>query len=104
MTLISLFLIHRYNAVSVHYVSPTNDNMKQTQGMRKINIYNDVNTEVGHIIVCGVNQPRIKELLETDQKSLNDLIAKRNSKKAAARKAPAKKKTAAKRKTTTKKK
>ena len=104
MTLISLFLIHRYNAVSVHYVSPTNDNMKQTQGMRKINIYNDVNTEVGHIIVCGVNQPRIKELLETDQKSLNDLIAKRNSKKAAARKAPAKKKTAAKKKTTTKKK
>ncbi len=110
MTLISLFLIHRYNAVSVHYVSPTNDNMKQTQGMRKINIYKDVNTEVGHIIVCSINQPRVKELLEADQKSLKDLIAKRKSssssgsaKKAPAKKAPAKK-TAAKKKPVAKKK
>ena len=72
--------------------------------MRKINIYKDVNTEVGHIIVCTVNQPRVKELLESDQKSLKDLVAKRKSssssgsaKKAPAKKAPAKK-TAAKKK------
>ena len=96
MTLITLFLIHRYNAFSVHYVSPTNDNMKQTQGMKKIKIFNDVNTEVGHIIVCSVNQPRLKELLEPDQKALQDLIAKRNAgrattRKTAAKKAPAKK-------------
>jgi len=103
MTLISLFLIHRYSAVSVHYVSPTNDNMKQTQGMKKINIYKEVNTEVGYIIVCSINQPRVKELLETDQKALKDLIAKRNKTPGTAKKAPAKK-TASKKKTIAKKK
>ena len=34
MTLIHLFLIHRYKAVSVHYVSPTEDNQYQTRKMK----------------------------------------------------------------------
>lgn len=79
MTLISLFLFHRYKAFSVHYVSPTNDNMKQTQGMKKIRIFSDVNTEIGHIIVCSINQSRIKEFLESDQKALKAMIAKKDS-------------------------
>ncbi len=77
MTLISLFLFHRYKAFSVHYVSPTNDNMKQTQGMKKIRIFSNVNTEIGHIIVCSINQTRIRELLEADQTALKDMIAKK---------------------------
>jgi len=79
MTLISLFLFHRYNAFFVHYVSPTNDNMKQTQGMKKIRIFIDVNTEIGHIIVCSINQARIKEFLEVDQKALKDMVAKKDT-------------------------
>jgi isocitrate lyase len=79
MTLMHLFLIHRYKSISVHYVSPTEDNQKQTKGMRKLGIYDEVNTEVGHIIVAGVNTERIKELLNPDQVELKKLITK-NSK------------------------
>ncbi len=78
MTLISLFLFYRYNALSVHYVSPTNDNMKQTQGMKKIKIFNDVNTEIGHIIVCSISKENVERLVEPDQIALRDLIAKKD--------------------------
>jgi isocitrate lyase len=32
MTLLQLFLIHRYKIDSVHYVTPTDDNQHQTEG------------------------------------------------------------------------
>ncbi|MDH3457439.1 MAG: isocitrate lyase family protein, partial [Gemmatimonadota bacterium] len=51
MSLIHLFLIHRYKSVSVHYVSPTEDNQYQTERMKAHGIYADVKTEVGDIIV-----------------------------------------------------
>lgn len=76
MTLIHLFLIYRYKAVSVHYVSPTEDNQKQTAGMQALAIYSEVNTEVGDIIVAVVNQERVKSLLDTDRLELTKLITK----------------------------
>lgn len=76
MTLIHLFLIYRYKAVSVHYVSPTEDNQKQTAGMKALAIYSEVNTEVGDIIVSSVNQERVDNLLETDRVELTKLITK----------------------------
>jgi isocitrate lyase len=76
MTLIHLFLIHRYKSVSVHYVSPTEDNQKQTKGMKKLGIYDEVNTEIGDIIVAGVNSETVKELLNPDQIELKKLIDK----------------------------
>ncbi len=79
MTIIHLFLIHRYKCNSVHYVNPTEDNMKQTQGMKKLGIYSEVNTEVGDIIVAVVNSKTLKELLNEDQIELNNLIAKKSS-------------------------
>ena len=78
MTLIHLFLIHRYKAESVHYVSPTDDNQKQTQGMKKLNIYSDVHTEVGDIIVAVVNTEQVKEILNPDQVKLKRLISKKS--------------------------
>ena len=39
MTLIHLFLIHRYRAASVHYVAPTDDNQYQTQKMKAHGIF-----------------------------------------------------------------
>ena len=95
MTLIHLFLIHRYKSDSVHYVNPTNDNRRQTQGMKKLGIYGNVSTEVGDIIVAGVNQNRIKELLDPNYRELKDLIAKRNKSKSVstAKKTSAKKTT-----------
>ena len=93
MTIIHLFLIHRYKGDSVHYVNPTDDNMKQTQGMKKLGIYSEVNTEVGDIIVAGINAKKVKDLLSEDQVDLKNLIAKKDSAKK-----PAAKKTASKRK------
>ena len=93
MTIIHLFLIHRYKCNSVHYVNPTEDNMKQTQGMKKLGIYSEVNTEVGDIIVAVVNSKKLKELLNEDKVELKNLIAKKPStKKPAAKKSAARKK------------
>ena len=77
MTLIHLFLVHRYKISSVHYVSPTDDNEKQTAGMKALGIYSDVNTEVGQIIVAEVNSDRIHELLAVNGEALEKLIVKK---------------------------
>jgi isocitrate lyase len=42
MTLTHLFLIHRYKAVSVHYVSPTDDNRYQAQKMKTHGLFSEV--------------------------------------------------------------
>jgi isocitrate lyase len=76
MTLIHVFLIHRYRAVSVHYVTPTEDNEKQTAGMEALGIYDDVRAEIGQIIVASVNSERIRELLDPDRAELGKLIRK----------------------------
>src|ERR1019366_9319811 len=51
MTLVQLFLIHRYRASSVHYVTPTEDNELQAERMKNLGIFSDVHTEIGQIIV-----------------------------------------------------
>ncbi len=76
MTLIHLFLVHRYKAGSVHYVSPTEDNQYQTAKMKSHGIFSEVKTEVGQIIVADVNHPRIAELLAPDRIQLGKLIRK----------------------------
>ncbi len=76
MTLVHLFLIHRYRAASVHYVSPTEDNLYQAQKMKNHGIFSDVRSEVGHIIVAEVSKERIAELLEADRAALSRLIDK----------------------------
>ncbi len=76
MTLLHLFLIHRYRVASVHYVTPNSDNQHQTARMKAQGIYLEVNTEVGQIIVADVNAARIAELLEPDRAALGQLISK----------------------------
>ncbi|KJR97317.1 MAG: isocitrate lyase [Desulfobulbaceae bacterium BRH_c16a] len=76
MTLNTLFLIHRYKAVSVHYVSPTEDNQYLAAGIRELNIYGNIQTEVGHIIVAQVNAERVRALVKPDSEDLRRLIAK----------------------------
>jgi isocitrate lyase len=77
MTLIHLFLIHRYKASSVHYVSPTDDNRYQAQKMKTHGLYGDVHDEVGDIIVAEVNPENVKALLAPDHALLDDLIHQR---------------------------
>src|SRR5439155_14687024 len=45
MTLVHLFLVHRFKADSVHYVTPTEDNQYQVAKMRSHGIFSEVNTE-----------------------------------------------------------
>ena len=76
MTLIHLYLVHRYQADSVHYVTPTDDNQYQAAKMKAHGIFLDVNTEVGQIIVADVDRERIAELLAPDRARLTRLIRK----------------------------
>jgi len=74
MTLVQLFLIHRYHAVSLHYLTPTEDNRLQTQRMQHLGIFAVVRTEIGQIIVADVNRARVGELVRPDGDSLAELI------------------------------
>ncbi len=76
MTLLHLYLVHRYRIDSVHYVTPTEDNQYQTAKMKAHGIFAEVNTEVGQIIVADVNPQRIAELLAPDHVALGRLIRK----------------------------
>jgi isocitrate lyase len=76
MTLIHLFLVHRYKAYSVHYVTPTEDNQYQTAKMKDHGIFREVNSEVGDIIVADIDPEGTAELLEPDGAELQKLIRK----------------------------
>ncbi len=74
MTLAQLFLIHRYKVDSIHYLTPSDDNHRQTDGMKARGLFSEVNDEVGQIIVASVNVERVKQLLEPDRVALGALI------------------------------
>jgi isocitrate lyase len=76
MSLVHLFLVHRFKAECVHYVTPTDDNQYQVAKMKSHGIFSEVTTEVGQIIVASVNHQRISELLSPDQEALKRLISK----------------------------
>ena len=76
MTLVHLFLVNRFKADSVHYVTPTADNQYQVAKMQSHGIFSETNTEVGQIIVADVNHQRVSELLSPDREALLKLIRK----------------------------
>jgi len=79
MTLVQLFLIHRYAASAVHYVTPTEDNEFQAQKMLSLGIFSDVHTEVGHIIVAQVSKEGVSRIVESDKISLIEMIQKKSA-------------------------
>ncbi|MEU0494682.1 isocitrate lyase ICL2 [Mycobacterium sp. NPDC006124] len=76
MTLVHLWLINRFKADAVYYVTPTEDNVYQTEKMKSHGIFSNVGEDVGEIVVADVNQPRIDELLAPDREALMRLIRK----------------------------
>jgi isocitrate lyase len=76
MTVVHLWLIHRYRADAVHYVSPTEDNQYQAAKMKSHGLFARVDTEVGQIIVADVDTARVAELLSADREALGRLIRK----------------------------
>lgn len=76
MTLIHLWLIDRFKADAVYYVTPTEDNVYQTEKMKSHGIFRDVHQDVGEIVVADVNHERIDDLLASDREALGRLIRK----------------------------
>ena len=76
MTLMHLFLIHRYSVDTIHYVSPTDDNQRQTASMKKLRIFSEAHNEIGEIIVGNVDEEGIAALLEPDQGALRGVLTK----------------------------
>jgi isocitrate lyase len=76
MTVVHLWLVNRFKASAVYYVSPTEDNIYQTEKMKAHGVFSSVNQDVGEIIVADVNQDRIAELLAPDRVALQKLIRK----------------------------
>jgi isocitrate lyase len=74
MTLLHLFLIHRYRAVSAHYLTPTDDNRRQCERMAELGIFGSVHDEVGEIIVADVSANAIRALVAPDAPELERLI------------------------------
>ncbi len=76
MTLVQLFMMHRYRADSLHYLTPTEDNLSQAQRMHDLGIFTVVRTEIGQIIVAEVDRERVGELVRPDGEQLAELIRK----------------------------
>jgi Isocitrate lyase len=74
MTLLHLFLIHRYRAASVHYLTPTDDNHRQGARMLELGIFKSVNDEVGEILVADVNAALVRALVDPAGSELERLI------------------------------
>jgi len=76
MTLLHLFLIHRYRAAAVHYLTPTEDNRRQAERMRELGIFEAVNEEVGEIIVAEIAPAALRDLAAPDSPLLARLLVK----------------------------
>jgi isocitrate lyase len=74
MTLLHLFLIHRYKAASIHYLTPTEDNHGAAASMKKRGIFENTYDEVGEIIVADVDGAVVAGLVLPDSPSRKELI------------------------------
>ena len=78
MALMHLYLIRRYNAVSIQYLMPTDDNSHQAAGMRELGFFSSVSDEVGEIIVADVDEA-VAAKLASDEDALQELIKGRGA-------------------------
>jgi isocitrate lyase len=76
MTLIHLFLIHRYKAASIHYLTPTEDNQRQCESLKRLGIFTSTTEEIGEIIVADVDGDVVKALVEPESAERERLITK----------------------------
>ena len=74
-TLLHLFLIHRYGPSAIHYLTPTEDNHRQSEAFSRRGIFSSVTEEVGEIIVADVNGETVAKLVATDSPERATLIA-----------------------------
>jgi len=75
-TLLHLFLIHRYRAASIHYLTPTEDNHRQADHLKRMGVFGATTEEIGEVIVADVNAEGIARLLDPATGELTQLITK----------------------------
>ncbi len=80
MTLLQLFLIHRYKGDIIQYMTPTDDNRQQTNGMKRFGIFENVTEEIGDIIVAHVDKEATAELVNPKKQGINRLLTKEGTK------------------------
>jgi isocitrate lyase len=74
MTLLHLFLIHRYKASQIHYLRPTEDNHGAAASMTKRGLFSNTSDEVGDIIVADIDTAFIASLVKPGSPERKDLI------------------------------
>ena len=74
MTILQLFLIHRYKADIMQYMTPTEDNRQQTAGMKRHGFFADAIEEIGDIIVAHVNKEVVAKTVSGDGQGIDKLI------------------------------
>ncbi|WP_198928199.1 isocitrate lyase/phosphoenolpyruvate mutase family protein [Tessaracoccus sp. ZS01] len=74
--LVHLYMIQRFKADAVHYVSPTEANAAQCERMKAQGLYSDVATELGNIIVARVSKDRMADLTAPNSGEMSDLISR----------------------------
>lgn len=77
MTLALVFLLHRYGAVAIHFLTPTDDNRRQCERMAARGIFANVSEEIGQLIVADVDPAAVRSLATADSEALRQLIAER---------------------------
>jgi isocitrate lyase len=74
MTLLHLFLIHRYKAESIHYLTPTEDNKSAADALVRRGLFTSSHDEVGDIIVADINGATVAEWVKPDSAGRQALI------------------------------
>ncbi|MGI9538582.1 MAG: isocitrate lyase ICL2 [Miltoncostaeaceae bacterium] len=74
MTLLHLFLVYRYKADSIHYVTPTEDNRRQAKSMQNRGLFEVVNDDAEEIIVADVDQAFVETTVGGDGSGVRSLI------------------------------
>ena len=77
MMMLHLFLIHRYGAEAIHYVSPTADNHRLAEFMEKVGIYDSVSDEVGEIIVAHADSGWLDRMMDPNGEGIVGLFTPR---------------------------
>jgi len=76
MTVLHLFLIHRYKPTSIHYLTPTEDNRHLCESLQRLGLFKTIGDEVGEIIVCDIDPEVVKTLVGSSSEARDRLIAK----------------------------
>jgi len=74
--LLHLFLIKRYGAAAIHYLTPTDDNIHQAASMKTLGIFTSTSEEVGDILVADIDADRVDTLVAADSPERGKLIRK----------------------------